>query len=225
MTGASDKSDRAVVNGANELSPPLRASVPSAGALAPCPYCSGAFKMGQEPRDNHPVSGLFYIFHARETDEARQCRIEVCGHFESAEAAIAYWNPTANAQANLVRMAQHERERRRDAEDAFELISPWVAKFVAAVDHYNRTPPRYQGSTFLADPDPGYNPVLSVSVNGCCPFNSPTVSDLRFMADAYAQAIEARRAATGTGAVHESAVRQDAPEPSTQTHTTKKKGE
>jgi len=32
-------------------------------------------------------------------------------------------------------------------------------------------------------------------------------------ADLLAQAIEARRAATGTGAVHESAVRQDAPNP------------
>lgn len=31
--GASAKADRAVVNGANELSPPLRASVPSAALL------------------------------------------------------------------------------------------------------------------------------------------------------------------------------------------------
>jgi hypothetical protein len=154
--------------------------------LQPCPYCGGAFKMGQEPRDNHPVAGMFYIFHARETEAAKECRIEVQGHFESGEAAAAYWNPPANAQANLARMAEHERERRRITEDNLSLIAPWVEKFVASVGHYNRTLPRYPGSSFLADPDPGYNPVLAVSMNGRCPDNSPTVSDLRHLAEAFA---------------------------------------
>lgn len=62
--------------------------------LHPCPFCGSRFIMGQEPNDNHPVSGEFYIFHEYGPigSKARECRLDVRGHFESKEAALDFWN-------------------------------------------------------------------------------------------------------------------------------------
>lgn len=95
------------------------------------------------------------------------------------------------AQANLVRMAERERESARHVREAFDLVAPFVAKFAGAVAHYNRTPPRYPGSTFNQDPDPGYTPALGVSIHGQVPLNGPTIGDLRMLADAYELALAA----------------------------------
>jgi hypothetical protein len=61
-------------------------------ALKPCPLCAGAFGMSQEPRDVHPVNGMWYIYHLRETPKARACRLHVSGHFDSEEDALTFWN-------------------------------------------------------------------------------------------------------------------------------------
>jgi hypothetical protein len=92
------------------------------------------------------------------------------------------------AQLNLYRQAEHDREMRRRAEEAFNLVAPFVAKFADAVPHYNRAPPQYQGSVFNLDPDAGYSPALSVSKHGQVPLDGPTIADLRMLADAFAQA-------------------------------------
>jgi len=105
------------------------------------------------------------------------------------------------AQLNLYYQAERDREARRRAEEAFDLIAPFVAKFAAAVGHYNRTPPQYKGSIFNLEPDPGYRPALGVSVHGQVPLDGPTISDLRMLAAAYASAIEARRGETQSGSI------------------------
>lgn len=92
MTGVASDEARAGHEPSQQAVSAVPVTIANAGGLDPCPYCSGAFKMGQEPRDNPPVSGLFYIFHARETEEARGCRIEVRGHFDTAEEALVFWN-------------------------------------------------------------------------------------------------------------------------------------
>ena len=150
----------------------LRTSIPS----AVCPLCEG--------------SGEAFMF-----ENFRPCSL-CLGEGEVANGVADYIAKMGEAQVNLYRQAERERELRQKAEEAFDLVSPWVAKFAAVVGHYNRMPPRYPGSQFLYDPDPGYNPALSVSNHGQAPLNGPTISDLRFLADAYAQAIEARSAET-----------------------------
>lgn len=31
--------------------------------LKPCPFCGGEWGLAQEPRDNHPVAGMWYLYH------------------------------------------------------------------------------------------------------------------------------------------------------------------
>lgn len=66
-------------------------------SFLPCPMCGEPFKMGQEPHDNHPVGGKFYIFHDYGPlgSPARRCPIEVHRHFDTEALAIAAWNTRA----------------------------------------------------------------------------------------------------------------------------------
>lgn len=70
--------------------------------LKPCPFCGSAFKMGQEPNDNHPVAGRFYIYHDYGPigSAARTCRLDIGGHFETAEEAETFWNTRAGEPVN-----------------------------------------------------------------------------------------------------------------------------
>lgn len=70
-----------------------------AGKLLPCPLCGAAFLYGQEPHDNHPVAGMFYLFHEYGPlgSDARQCPIGVRGHFDTLEAAADRWNRRSTA--------------------------------------------------------------------------------------------------------------------------------
>lgn len=63
-------------------------------ALKPCPFCGAAFLIAQEPHDNHPVAGMFYIYHdyGPISSAARACIIDVRRHFASREEAITAWN-------------------------------------------------------------------------------------------------------------------------------------
>lgn len=62
--------------------------------LKPCPFCGSAFKMGQEPRYNHPVGGMFYLYHEYGPlgSAARKCPIVVEPHFHTEAEAITAWN-------------------------------------------------------------------------------------------------------------------------------------
>lgn len=66
-------------------------------ALLPCPFCGAAFLMAQEPYDNPPVAGMYYIFHDYGPigSDARECPIDVNRHFNTREEAIAAWNRRA----------------------------------------------------------------------------------------------------------------------------------
>lgn len=66
-------------------------------ALLPCPFCGSGFKMGQEPADNYPVAGMFYLYHdyGPLKSPARDCLIDVPRHFTTEAAAIAAWNRRA----------------------------------------------------------------------------------------------------------------------------------
>lgn len=59
-----------------------------------CPYCGSEFKMSQEPYDNHPVGGKFYIYHVYGDigSAARNCHIDVRGHFDTEKEAADFWN-------------------------------------------------------------------------------------------------------------------------------------
>jgi hypothetical protein len=50
--------------------------------------------MAQEPHDNHPVAGMFYIYHDYGPlgSDARKCPIEVHRHFDTQAEAIKAWN-------------------------------------------------------------------------------------------------------------------------------------
>lgn len=63
-------------------------------SLLPCPLCGSAFLMGQEPHDNHPIGGMFYLFHEYGPigSAARNCPIQVRKHFATADEAISAWN-------------------------------------------------------------------------------------------------------------------------------------
>lgn len=80
------------------------------GDLKPCPFCGSAFKIGQEPHDNFPVSGMYYIYHDYGPlgSAARRCPVGVSGHFTSADEAIAVWN---NRPADRIEALEAENER------------------------------------------------------------------------------------------------------------------
>lgn len=62
--------------------------------LLQCPFCGSDFKISQEPHDNHPVAGQFYIYHeyGELGSRARECRLDIKGHFENEQEALAFWN-------------------------------------------------------------------------------------------------------------------------------------
>jgi hypothetical protein len=94
-------------------------------------------------------------------------------------------------------MLERERELRRSAEEAFDLVAPFVAKFAAAAPHYSGGQPRYRGSLTTLDPDPSYVPALTASCTAPgCPPNGPTLGDLRLLADAYTIASAMRNTST-----------------------------
>lgn len=68
--------------------------------LRPCPLCGSKFLMGQEPHDNHPVAGKFFIYHEYGPigSAARKCIIEVRPHFDTAEEAAERWNHRAQGE-------------------------------------------------------------------------------------------------------------------------------
>lgn len=67
----------------------------SPAPLKPCPFCGSDFLMGQEPHDNHPVAGEFYLYHDYGPlgSAARKCRLNIGGHFETETEALNFWNP------------------------------------------------------------------------------------------------------------------------------------
>ncbi|MFD1945030.1 Lar family restriction alleviation protein [Paradevosia shaoguanensis] len=70
---------------------------PISEELLACPFCGSPFKMGQEPHDNHPVGGMFYLYHEYGPlgSAARACPLDVNRHFETAEEAATAWNHRA----------------------------------------------------------------------------------------------------------------------------------
>jgi hypothetical protein len=76
---------------------PLTMSDTEQTKLEPCPFCGSNFNISQEPHDNHPVGGMFYIYHEYGPigSAARKCPIYVDRHFDSREEAIAAWNRRA----------------------------------------------------------------------------------------------------------------------------------
>jgi Uri superfamily endonuclease len=62
--------------------------------LKPCPFCGSSFIIGQEPYDNAPVAGMYYIYHDYGPigSAARKCIIKVDRHFNSANEAMVAWN-------------------------------------------------------------------------------------------------------------------------------------
>lgn len=62
--------------------------------LKPCPFCGANFKMSQEPHDNHPVNGMWYVYHDYGPigSPARSCRLDITGHFETEAEAVAACN-------------------------------------------------------------------------------------------------------------------------------------
>lgn len=81
--------------------------------LLPCPFCGDGFKIGQEPRNNPVVGGLWYIFHAYGEigSPARRCPIVVPNHFDTKEEAIAAWNTRALMQPEIDCRVAEEREK------------------------------------------------------------------------------------------------------------------
>ena len=168
-------------------------AVPSSPSVS-IPNADGPWHL-KVAEDETSLCGTPYTFPHRFTDQSDNVTCAACRAVARAEAA----------QLNLYRQAERDREARRRAEEAFDLIAPFVAKFAAAVPHYAGGTPRYPGSIFMHDPEPNYRPCLTSTANPPCGApETPTIGDLRMLADAYAQAIEARRAETGTGSVHES---------------------
>jgi len=63
-------------------------------ALKPCPFCGGNWLVAKEPHDNHPVAGMWYLYH----DNPR-CEFDTPSrHFETREAAVNAWNTRAASQ-------------------------------------------------------------------------------------------------------------------------------
>ncbi len=65
-----------------------------ASELKPCPFCGSNFKIGQEPHDNDPVAGMFYIFHEYGPigSAARKCKLDIKCHFNTEKEAEDFWN-------------------------------------------------------------------------------------------------------------------------------------
>ena len=80
----------------------LRICERTSAQLLPCPFCGSKFLIGQEPHDNHPVAGQFYLYHeyGQLGSPARKCPIDVRGHFDSEAAAIAAWNRRSPLKAS-----------------------------------------------------------------------------------------------------------------------------
>lgn len=96
------------------------------------------------------------------------------------------------AQANLVRMSEAAQARADRAVEAFNLVSPFIAKFAAAAKHYDGGRPRFKGSTLTHEADPSYTPALTgtaTGIGGPGAPSSPTLGDLRMLAEAYAAAL------------------------------------
>ena len=83
--------------------------------LLPCPFCGSGFLMAQEPHDNFPVEGKFYIFHDYGPigSPARKCPLHFGGHFDTEAEAIAAWN--ARALRSATPMPEPVAWRYRDA--------------------------------------------------------------------------------------------------------------
>lgn len=104
-----------------------------------------------------------------------------------------YIEKMGEAQTSLYHVAERDRDARQRAEEAFDLVSPFVAKFAAAVDHYAGGTPRYPGSMFKHDAEPDYQPALtSTAIPPCGAPKEPTLGDLRRLSDAYSAALELR---------------------------------
>lgn len=65
--------------------------------MKPCPFCGAKFKLSQEPHDNHPIAGMYYIYHDYGPlgSPARECRLDITGHFHSEKEAVDFWNRRA----------------------------------------------------------------------------------------------------------------------------------
>lgn len=105
--------------------------------LLPCPLCGSAFKMGQEPNDNHPVGGMFYLYHDYGPlgSAARQCPLEINRHFVTEDAAIAAWNTRSPQPAHEPTAAMIEAGLRVDFDNEDEratVINVWQAMSAAA---------------------------------------------------------------------------------------------
>lgn len=98
--------------------------------LKPCPLCGSNFKMGQEPHDNHPVGGMFYIYHEYGPigSAARKCPLSVDRHFDSGEEAAIAWNRRSDAELSTLRKLER-------AEKALE---PFIA--FASLPGFDRLP-------------------------------------------------------------------------------------
>lgn len=191
--------------------------VPSQRAIEPCPFCGGeasaagitTYSRPQDSwwEDGTPVERAYFV-------NCLKCFATTRGMFggqQTREKAITAWNTRAErsnpgadverlraalegaeaAQLNLYQQAEHDRKLRERAEEAFALVSPFIAKFAAAVPHYEGGNPQYPGTTiFMHEPDPGYRDALTVSSSRPgVPPNGPTLNDLRMLADAYALAL------------------------------------
>lgn len=65
--------------------------MPDAKDLLPCPFCGGAWGLAQEPHDNHPIAGMWYLYH-----KSPRCVFDHSPpHFDSREMALAVWNTRA----------------------------------------------------------------------------------------------------------------------------------
>ena len=111
---------------------PKHTDTSPSGDLKPCPFCGSAFKMGQEPHDNFPVNGMYYIYHDYGPlgSAARRCPVDVMGHFNSADEAIAAWN---NRRADRIEALEAEVERLREAVGEIKEAWDWWN-----VDTYDR---------------------------------------------------------------------------------------
>ena len=81
--------------------------------LKPCPFCGGDIRIAQEPHDNHPVNGLWHLFHnyGEIGSRARKCLIAVPKYFDTEAEAIAAWNTRTDTARIQVLEAENARLR------------------------------------------------------------------------------------------------------------------